>query len=196
MHTVLQRLCFDGFHFSAFTDDVLQLRSHFHDFIYTDSSAKACAVAFCTAAWLINCQIFLRLTHQHFKVFGIGLLCPLTIRTKAAHQSLCNNTNRSVCNQVRFNSHIHQTGNRAGCGVRMQRGYHKVTCDGCLYSDGCRLLITDFSDHNDVRILSQDGTQCRCKGQIRFIVDLHLVDSVNICFHRIFYGDDVYIFFI
>ena len=78
----------------------------------------------------------------------------------------------------------------------MQGTYNQVSRDGCLYGDAGGLLVTDLTDHDDIRVLSQDGTQCRCEGQVCLGVDLYLVDTVNIGLDRILDGDDVHVFFI
>ena len=78
----------------------------------------------------------------------------------------------------------------------MQGTYHQVSGDGRLYGDAGGLLVSDLTDHDDIRVLSQDGTQCRCEGQVGFVVDLYLIDTVDICLDRIFDGDDVHVLFV
>ena len=63
--------------------------------------------------------------------------------------------------------------------------------DRSLYCDPRSFPVTDLADHNDIRILSEDRTQCRCKGQIHLIIHLDLIDPFNICFHRIFNSHNV-----
>ena len=78
----------------------------------------------------------------------------------------------------------------------MQGTYHQVSGDGRLYGDAGGLLVTDLTDHDDIRVLSQNGTQCRREGEVCLGVDLYLVDTVNIGLDRILNGDDVHVFFI
>ena len=78
----------------------------------------------------------------------------------------------------------------------MQGTYHQVSGDGRLYGNAGGLLVSDLTDHDDIRVLSQDGTQCRREGEVCLGVDLYLIDAVDICLDRIFYGDDVHVFFI
>ncbi len=61
-----------------------------------------------------------------------------------------------------------------------------------LYCDLCGLSITDFTDHNNVRVLSQDRTQTGSKGQINFWINLNLADPGELIFYRIFDRDDVF----
>ena len=78
----------------------------------------------------------------------------------------------------------------------MQRRYDQMSRNGSLHRYGCRLLISNLTDHNDIRVLTQNGTQRRREGQVRLIINLHLIDSVDIRLYRILYGDDINIFFI
>ena len=78
----------------------------------------------------------------------------------------------------------------------MQGTYHQVSGDGCLYRDAGGLLVTDLTDHDDIRVLTEDGTQCRREGEVCLGVDLYLVDTVDIRLDRIFDGDDVHVFFV
>ncbi|MPN47564.1 hypothetical protein SDC9_195167 [bioreactor metagenome] len=52
--------------------------------------------------------------------------------------------------------------------------------------------IADFAHHDDVRILTQEGTQRRGEGQSGLLVDVDLVDAGQIDFRRILSGGDVY----
>lgn len=119
-----------------------------------------------------------------------------TERTESAYQSLGDNADDGICDQVGFDAHILQTGDGAGGGIGMQGTYHQVSGDGRLYGDAGGLLVTDLTDHDDIRVLTQDGTQCRCESQVCLGVDLYLVDTVNIGLDRILNGDDVHVFFI
>ena len=78
----------------------------------------------------------------------------------------------------------------------MQGRDHEVTRDRSLHRNLRRLLVTDLTDHDDVGVLTQDGTQGACKGQVSSGVDLDLVDPVDIGLHRILNRDDVDLFLI
>ena len=54
-----------------------------------------------------------------------------------------------------------------------------------------RLRVTDFSDHDDIRVLTEDGTQAIGEGQPRLDVDLNLIDPCQLVFDWVFNGDDV-----
>ncbi len=53
------------------------------------------------------------------------------------------------------------------------------------------LQVTDFADHDDVRILSEERTQRRCKGHAALVVLLHLVHAWQADFHRVLGGRDI-----
>ena len=66
--------------------------------------------------------------------------------------------------------------------VAGQRGF-----DG----DFGRLGVADFADHDDVRVLAQDGAQRVGEGEADFLFDRHLVDAGDLELDRVFDGDDV-----
>ena len=51
--------------------------------------------------------------------------------------------------------------------------------------------VANFADHDDVRVLPQDGAQTGGEGPAGFRVDLHLVDALEHVFDGVFDGDDV-----
>ena len=75
----------------------------------------------------------------------------------------------------------------------MQGRNHQVACDRGLHGNRSSLLVSDLTDHDDIRVLTQNGAQGRGKRQVRLVVGLHLIDAVDIGLHRVLYGDDVHI---
>ena len=71
-----------------------------------------------------------------------------------------------------------------------------MTGNRSLHRNRCRLLISDLTDHDNIRILTENGPQCGCKSQVYFIIYLNLVDSLYISFDRVFNRYDIYLFFI
>ena len=63
-----------------------------------------------------------------------------------------------------------------------------------LDGDFRRLEVADFADHDDVRILAQEGAQRRGEGEADLVVDVDLVDAGQIDFRRVFRGRDVGVF--
>src|ERR1700691_535028 len=60
-----------------------------------------------------------------------------------------------------------------------------------LYGDLRRLEITDFSHHDDVGVLAQDGAQPARESHLDLGVDLRLTDAVNEILDRVLDRDDV-----
>src|SRR6476659_11294204 len=56
-----------------------------------------------------------------------------------------------------------------------------------------RFQITDFSDHDHVRILTKNGAQSAGKRQLDLRVDLHLADALKLIFDRILYRNDIFV---
>ena len=51
--------------------------------------------------------------------------------------------------------------------------------------------IAHLTDHDDVRILAQDGAQGVGKAQADLGMNLDLVDTAQLVLHRVFHGDDL-----
>ena len=68
----------------------------------------------------------------------------------------------------------------------------RVTGEGGSDGDVRGFAVTDFSDQNHIRVLTQDGAESGGKGQATFGVHWHLVDPGEFIFHRVFNGDDLF----
>ena len=68
-----------------------------------------------------------------------------------------------------------------------------MTCDSGTDTDFCGFRVTHLTDHNDIRVLTEDGTEGSGKGHARLGVYLNLVDAVDLLLHRVLNGDDVYV---
>ena len=66
-----------------------------------------------------------------------------------------------------------------------------MTGDRSLDGDGCSFAVTNFADHNDVRVLTQNRTQGVGEGQLGLDVDLYLIDAFDVGFYGVFNSDDV-----
>ena len=165
-----------------------------HNLINSGSSLIADTSAGFTANRIIDHLLIERGNAEKLLFFIVCRPCTLACGTKLTHQTLCDDTNHRVTDQVRLHAHINQTGDGCRRGIGMQGGNNQVTGYGCLYRNTCRLTVTDFSDHNDIRVLTQNRTECTGESKIRLHINLHLVNTVHICFHRIFYCDNIYFF--
>ena len=60
-----------------------------------------------------------------------------------------------------------------------------------MYGDVCGFVVTDFADHDHVRILAQNRPQTTGERHVGFAVDRRLADAGQVVFHRVFDGQDV-----
>ena len=51
--------------------------------------------------------------------------------------------------------------------------------------------VANLTYQNDVRILAEDGSERRCERESRLLMNLHLNDSRDSIFDRVFHRDDV-----
>jgi hypothetical protein len=79
----------------------------------------------------------------------------------------------------------------AGRIVGVQGGQHHVAGLRCLDRDLGGFQVADFADHDDVRILAQEGLQRDREGQAGLVVDVDLVDAGQVDFRRVFGRRDV-----
>ena len=52
-------------------------------------------------------------------------------------------------------------------------------------------MVTNFTDHHDIRCLTQDGAQCCREVQTHRTVHLHLVNTTHLVFHRVFHRNQL-----
>ena len=60
-----------------------------------------------------------------------------------------------------------------------------------LDGDSCRLDVTHFPNHDDIRVLTDDGPEGRGKGQSDLWLGLDLIDPFKLVFDRILDGNDL-----
>jgi len=77
-----------------------------------------------------------------------------------------------------------------GASLVWQGREHQVTRQGGIDGNGGCFQIADFSDHDHIRCLTENGTQGGCEGQAYRFADLHLVDAGQQILHGVFDGDD------
>jgi hypothetical protein len=71
---------------------------------------------------------------------------------------------------------------------------NEVAGQGRLNSDLGRLKVSNLSHHDDIGILPEKGTEGRSKGEADFLMHLHLIDSHEVIFNRVFGGDIIRLF--
>src|SRR5262249_41568904 len=79
--------------------------------------------------------------------------------------------------------------------VGVHRGENEVSGQCRLDSNLRSLFVTNFADHDLVRIMAQNRSQAAGKGQPFLLVDRDLGDAVQLILDRVFDRDDL-VFFI
>ena len=67
-----------------------------------------------------------------------------------------------------------------------------MSSHGGPHGDLGGLAVPDFAHGDDVRVLAEDGAEDAGEGQAGFVVDLDLADAVDVIFHRVLQGHEVY----
>ena len=87
--------------------------------------------------------------------------------------------------QKRWYPHVLHPRDRARSIVGVQRAKDQVPGQGCLDSNLRGFDIPDFTDKDDVGILTQNRSQARCKRNSDIMVDRDLHDPVDVVLDRI-----------
>lgn len=190
--------------------ELLYARSYLENFIDTNSTFVAYIFTLCTSDSFIKYRIskyFCRYARQKlffcctFKCFFdtsfkmwikiIHWYSFLTVLAKLAYKTLCDDRiDRSGKEKCR-NSHIEYTSERLGSRVRMDRRYYKVTSKCGFNSDVDRFMISYFSYHYYVWILTEGSSESKCKVISNIRKHLGLIESVDLTFYWIFKCHDV-----
>src|SRR5262249_11305214 len=86
---------------------------------------------------------------------------------------------------------INQTRDGAGSIVGVKRREYQMAGERGIDGDSGGFDVTNFPDHDHVRRLAENRTQCHRKVEPDGLVHLHLVDTGEQIFDRIFDGDDL-----
>ena len=73
----------------------------------------------------------------------------------------------------------------------MERGKYDVAGQRGLHGDLRGLEISDFTDHDGVRVLSEKRAERGGEGQPDLVVDRHLHDAFDFVFDGVFGGQDL-----
>ena len=100
-------------------------------------------------------------------------------------EPLRDDTDDGVGQQEGFDPHVEKTRDGRGGTVRVQGADDEMPGDGGLHRDGGRLIVPDLTDHDNVRVLAEDGAERGGKGQAGLRIDLHLVDAGYVRLDRV-----------
>ena len=98
----------------------------------------------------------------------------LAIWTDFANQTLRQYAQQRRTQKERLNAHVGQSCDGTGGIVGVQRGQNQMTGHGGLNGNLCGFKIANLTNHDDVRVLPEDGSQGFGKGQIYLGIDLCL----------------------
>jgi hypothetical protein len=98
---------------------------------------------------------------------------------------------RRTSRWARTDPHVDEAGHGGGGIVGVQGGEYQVAGEARLHGDLGGLGVADLADHDDVRVLAQDGAQAAGEGQLDFRVNLYLADPLDLVLDGVLDGDDV-----
>ena len=113
------------------------------------------------------------------------------MRANAAHEPLRAGEDDRGRNQERRDTHVIQARDGAGRVITVHRAQHLVARQRGFDRDFRGFGITDFADHDDVRVLAQNRAKRVGESEADLFLHRHLVDAGNLEFHRVFNRDDV-----
>ena len=99
------------------------------------------------------------------ELVGVGLVRLLAVRAEHAHEALREDADDRRAHEERLDAHVDQARDGAGGVVRVDRREHEVTRERRVDRDLDRLLVADLADHDDVRILAQEGAERAREGE-------------------------------
>ena len=78
----------------------------------------------------------------------------------------------------------------------MQCAENEVSGQAGIRGDTRCFQVANLANHNDVRRLAQNRTQRGGKGHANLWIHRYLVDAGHLIFDRLFYGDDLAVWFV
>ena len=112
------------------------------------------------------------------------------MRAHCPHQPLRDERFHDRRQQKRLHIHIEQTRDAADRVVRVERAEHKVPRHRRADRDLRRFEVTNLTDHDHVRILTQNVTQTFCEGEVDLRLHVDLRNPRQAIFNRFLNGND------
>src|SRR5713101_7183640 len=123
---------------------------------------------------------------QFLRRISLGLLAVCTDHT---NEPLRHDAVESGDKVVRLNAHIDEAADDVGDVVGVDGSENEVAGEGRLNSDLGGFLVANFTDHDLVGIVAQDGAQAAGESETLLLVHGNLCDAANLVFDRILNGD-------
>src|SRR6266446_1980371 len=115
-------------------------------------------------------QVMHRQAQERKLVFGRFKRRAATL-ADGAHQALAQDGDEGRGNQKGLDTHVNEPGDGAGGVVGVKGAQDEVPGEGSLDGDLSGLQVTHFTDHDDVRVLAEKGTESFAEGQADAFVD-------------------------
>ena len=181
-HTIEYGCFIDDDSTRAIDDKFFDTIGDLEDLIDTDSTLIPYIITLCTAYWLIKCRfleyistnprkkLIFRSMFECFFDTSFEVCVELihgyrffAMLTEFAYEALRDDRIDRCRQEKCWDSHIQDTCQSLSCRVRMYCRYYEVTCESCFYGDIYRFMISDFSYHDDIWILTQSSTKSECE---------------------------------
>ena len=137
-----------------------------------------------------------RKSHLHeFRWIEI-FLQGFAFRAKPSNQALRKHHCHRRSQKIRRYADIYQTSYRRRTIIGVKGAENEMACHGRFDGNLRCFMISNFTHHDNIRVLPQKWSQSGGKRHSHFVLDMDLIDSFEVEFHRIFYGKYFAIFFI
>ena len=90
-----------------------------------------------------------------------------------------------------MHAHIRQAGHGAPRRIGMDRREEQMPCERRPHGHLRRLSVADFAQHNNVRILPQEGSQCSGERKSDLFLELYLINPFERVLDRILDREDI-----
>src|SRR3954469_17126390 len=112
------------------------------------------------------------------------------VRAVLADQSKTKHSGNARGEKKRLDLHIDQAGKNAGSASAVNRADHQVAGEAGLNGNRGRFRISNLTDHDHLRVLPHQRTQCDRVRELFRAVDLRLADHREMKLDRVFYRAD------
>lgn len=116
----------------------------------------------------------------------VGFIGDFAMRTELASKALRNNESEARRNKERIDPEVRETLEGVNGGICMDGGKYQMSRDRRFNRKASRFRISDFSDHNNVRILTEETSESIGEVEPDLWVNLGVIYSLYAVFDRIF----------
>ena len=111
--------------------------------------------------------------------------------TNGSHEALSEDTLQGRSQQVGFHTHIQQTRYGSRSVVSMQSRKNQMAGKGTANGNVGGFAVANLTNHDDVRVLSNNGPQTIGKIQTTLAVYGDLIDAVELILNGVLNSDDL-----